>query len=231
MDDNNQSIVYRPSSIVHSVIFDMDGVIVDSERQWKALEGFFLQSLIPEWGSADQGRIIGLSVHDLYRLLTSEYNFTESKERFLDIYYEMAREIYGQKSSLIEGFPELLADLLEQSVPLALASSSPMNWTNIVLDRFKLHPAFRVVLSADELQGEGKPSPMIYLLTARRLGVQPEKCIVIEDSRNGVLSAKRAGMYCIGFRNGFNEEQDLSPADMVIHGFKELDWQRLQCLI
>src|SRR5438874_11096672 len=127
---------------MHAVIFDMDGVIVDSERQWKALEGFFLQSLIPAWSSADQDRIIGLSVHDLYRLLASEYNLTETKERFLDLYHEMAEEIYGQRASLIEGFPELLADLLHHSVPVALASSSPMTWINIVLDRFNLRSAF-----------------------------------------------------------------------------------------
>src|SRR5438874_11113109 len=101
MDDSDSPIVHRLSSIVlHAVIFDMDGVIVDSERQWKVLEGFFLQSLIPTWSSADQDRIIGLSVHDLYRLLVSEYDLTQAKEQFLDLYFEMAKEIYGQKASL-----------------------------------------------------------------------------------------------------------------------------------
>jgi beta-phosphoglucomutase-like phosphatase (HAD superfamily) len=65
------------------------------------------------------------------------------------------------------------------------------------------------------------------LLTARRLAAQPEQCIVIEDSMNGALSARRAGMFCLGIRNGFNDEQDLSAADMIINGFDEISWETL----
>ncbi len=217
--------------MIAALIFDMDGVIVDSELHWKSLEGFFLQSLVPAWSSADQGRIIGLSVHDLYRLLVEEYNVRETKERFLELYQQMANDIYGNKAALIQGFRELLDGLGEQDIPVALASSSPRSWINIVLRRFSLADAFRVVVSSDELQGEGKPSPAIYLRTAQLLGVDPTKCIVIEDSMNGVLSARRAGMLCIGFRNGFNQEQDLSQASMLIHSFAELDGESIQRLI
>ena len=142
----------------------------------------------------------------------------------------MANEIYGQKVSLIEGFAELLSILNKNKIPVALASSSPKTWIDIVLQRFHLLESFKVVVSADELEGDGKPSPAIYLLTAKRLGVSPDRCIAIEDSKNGVLSAKNAGMFCIGFRNGFNDEQDLSRADRIIHQFGELNWQMLQGL-
>jgi HAD superfamily hydrolase (TIGR01509 family) len=134
----------------------------------------------------------------------------------------MANQIYGQKVSLMPGFQESLSMLRANRVPVALASSSPMSWINIVLDRFDLSHAFDVVVSADELDGRGKPSPAIYLHTASKLGVKPEKCLVIEDSMNGVLSAKNAGMFCVGFRNGFNEEQDISRADIIIHDMAEL---------
>ncbi len=214
-----------------AVIFDMDGVIVDSELHWKTSEGFFLQSLVPAWDINDQDKIIGLAVHDVYRLLVDRYRLQKTEAQFLELYQEMANEIYGQKVSLIKGFPELLSTLYEHNVPVALASSSPKTWIDIVLQRFHLQKSFKVVVSADELKGEGKPSPAIYLLTASRLGVSPDRCIAIEDSKNGVLSAKNAGMYCIGFRNGFNDEQDLSRADRVIYGFDELDWATLQYLI
>jgi len=209
----------------------MDGVIVDSEIHWKKLEEYFLQSLIPTWTSADQDKIIGLGVHDLYTLLISQYGLQKTKQQFLELYQEMANKIYGQKVSLIAGFSDLLTTLNKNNIPVALASSSPRSWINIMLRRFGLQASFRVVVSADELEGEGKPSPAIYLLTAQRLGVSPTSCIAIEDSKNGVLSAKNAGMFCIGFRNGFNEEQDLSKADMIIHGFAELEWQTLQQLL
>jgi HAD superfamily hydrolase (TIGR01509 family) len=213
-----------------ALIFDMDGVIVDSELHWKSVEGFFLQSLVPTWSSADQVRIIGLSVHDLYRMLVSEYGVRHSKEEFLELYFDMARRIYGSQASLIEGFTDLLSTLHETGTPVALASSSPMTWIDIVLDRFDLRPSFDVVVSADELNGAGKPSPAIYLLTAEKLGVDPRACVVIEDSGNGVLSAKNAGMYCIGFRNGFNQEQDLSRADMLIDSLAEVNVAELQQL-
>jgi HAD superfamily hydrolase (TIGR01509 family) len=129
--------------------------------------------------------------------------------------------------SLLEGCAALLYALNSKNIPVALASSSPTSWINIMLDRFSLRDSFKVVVSADELVGQGKPSPAIYLLTATRLGVSSDRCIAIEDSKNGVLSAKNAGMFCIGFRNGFNEEQDLSRADIIIHHFAEFDWKML----
>jgi HAD superfamily hydrolase (TIGR01509 family) len=214
-----------------AVIFDMDGVIVDSEIHWKTTEGYFLQSLIPTWSINDQDKILGLGVHDLYALLVSTYQLQITREQFLELYQEMANVIYGEKVSLIEGFTELLSVLHAKHIPVALASSSPGTWINIMLERFTLRESFQAVVSADELEGEGKPSPAIYLLTAKRLSVSPTRCIAIEDSKNGVLSAKNAGMYCIGFRNGFNDEQDLSRADMIIQHFAELDWQTLRQLL
>lgn len=210
------------SRAIEAVIFDMDGVIVDSELHWKTLEGFFLQSLVQRWDAGAQSKIIGLSLDSLYTMLVEEYGLDKPKAEFVALYNEMAREIYEQRASLLPGFTELLAQLRESNVTLALASSSPMAWIDMVLDRFNLHGAFSLVVSADELAGEGKPSPAIYVLTARRLGVAPERCAVIEDSMNGVLSAKRAGMYCIGFQNDFNQEQDLSTADVLVQGFSEL---------
>jgi HAD superfamily hydrolase (TIGR01509 family) len=214
-----------------AVIFDMDGVIVDSEIHWKTTEGFFLQSLIPGWSLHDQDRIIGLGVLDLYTLLADTYRLQKTKDEFLEIYQEMANEIYGQKVSLIEGFTELLTALNANKIPVALASSSPTSWINIMLERFNLRDSFQVVVSADELEGVGKPSPAIYLRTATLMDVRPESCVAIEDSKNGVLSAKNAGMFCVGLRNGFNDEQDLSRADMIIHHFAEFDWKNLHNLI
>jgi HAD superfamily hydrolase (TIGR01509 family) len=219
--------VVNEVSVMDAVIFDMDGVIVDSEVHWKTTEGFFLQSLIPGWSANDQDRIIGLGVLDLYTILVDTYHLQKTKEQFLEIYQEMANKIYGQKVSLIDGFTDLLTALNTNHIPVALASSSPLSWINIMLERFDLRDNFQVVVSADELPGQSKPSPAIYILTATRLDVRPERCIAIEDSMNGVLSAKNAGMFCVGFRNGFNNEQDLSRADMIIHRFAEFDWKNM----
>lgn len=206
-----------------AVIFDMDGVIVDSELHWQSLEGFFLKSLIPAWTAADQVRIIGLSLPNSYSLLKSEYGLQTDEQEFFARYHAMATEIYKDKAQLLPGFSHTLEYLQKRKMPLAVASSSHRSWIEIVLDKFDLHSTFQVVVSADEVDSKGKPAPDIYLYTAGRLGVRPEDCTVIEDSRNGVLSAKSAGMFCIGIRNGFNEEQDLSAADLIIEGFGQLD--------
>jgi HAD superfamily hydrolase (TIGR01509 family) len=201
----------------------MDGVIVDSELHWKSLEGYFLQSLVPTWSAADQGRIIGMSLPNTYKLLKDEYGMEKDEQEFLAQYHIMATEIYKEKAQLLPGFSQTLAHLHKQNIPVAVASSSHRSWIELVLDKFDLQSAFQVVVSADEIGGKGKPAPDIYLYTANKLGVKPENCTVIEDSQNGVLSAKSAGMFCIGLRNGFNEEQDLSAADVIIEGFRQLD--------
>jgi HAD superfamily hydrolase (TIGR01509 family) len=213
--------------MIQALIFDMDGVIVDSELHWKSVEGFYLQSLVPGWSTADQGKIIGLSLDNLFSMLTDEYGFTGTKSEFLVQYHAMAEAIYREKVNLLPGFSELLSLLREKQVPVALASSSPHNWIDLVMEKFDLRDAFQVVVSAQDTGGAGKPAPDIYLYTARKLEVEPRDCVVIEDSQNGVLSAKQAGMYCIGLRNGFNEEQDLSEADTIVEGLGQVDWDML----
>ncbi len=136
---------------MQAFIFDMDGVIVDSELHWKKPEGFFLRSLVPNWTDADQTRIIGLSLDNMYRLLTTEYGVTHSKDDFLEVYMAMARQIYREMVSLMPGFAELMSDLHRRGTPVALASSSTRSWIDIVLDRFDLRSDFDAVVSADDL--------------------------------------------------------------------------------
>jgi HAD superfamily hydrolase (TIGR01509 family) len=232
MSDSPQRSQTAPSSIfhrlssAHAVIFDMDGVIVDSELHWKSLEGYFLQALIPGWTMQDQGKIIGLSLDNLYTMLADEYDLKEPRESFLAQYHAMAAQIYREKAALLPGFRETLDRLLALELPLALASSSPRSWIEIVLEKFDLRSAFRVVVSAEEVGGQGKPASDIYLHTARKLNVQPARCVVIEDSKNGALSARNAGMFCIGLRNGFNDEQDLSAAHVVVDGYAGLQFEQ-----
>jgi HAD superfamily hydrolase (TIGR01509 family) len=216
---------------MHAVIFDMDGVMVESESHWRIFERDFLTSLTSTWTQADQRKILGLGLDDLYTLLSSEYHVKTTKDQFVRRYHERAREIYGQHVALTEGFSDVLSLLNQHRVLVGLASSSPRNWIDLVLQRFGLQGSFQVVVSAEEVEGKGKPEPAIYLLTTQQLGVPAARCVAIEDSKNGVLSAKQAGMFCIGLRNGFNEEQDLSKADLIIHHLAELNWQTLQRLL
>jgi len=201
----------------------MDGVIIDSERYWKKAELTFFDKLLASWTKEDQQKIIGINVNDTYRLLANEYGLTISHKEFLRRVNGIAVEVYQNKCNLTDGFLELIEKLKTKNHKIALASSSLNEWIEIALERFSLKPFFDVVVSAEDINAPGKPAPDIYLHTAKKLEVDPKDCVVIEDSKHGVAAAKAAGMTVIGFRNGFNEKQDLSKADIEINGFKGLN--------
>jgi len=205
----------------------MDGVIIDSELHWKKAELTFFGKLLPHWTKEDQQKIIGINVNDTYRLLANKYGLTITHKEFLRRVNGIALEVYRNKARLLDGFLAVIKELKDQKIPTALASSSLIEWIDIVLERFQLKPFFDEVVSAEDISAPGKPAPDIYLHTAKKLQVPPEQCVVIEDSKHGVTSANAANMTVIGFRNGFNEAQDLSKADHIIHGFKEFDIKKM----
>lgn len=200
----------------------MDGVIVDSEFYWKKKEDEFYKDLIPNWSDDDQKKILGQSVKNIYKCFVDEYGITMSWEDFSKKYDQRAVAIYKNETSLIEGIEDLFISLLALQKKIALASASRESWITLVLERFAIGKYFNEVVSSDFVQGEGKPNPAIYNYTAKKLGLENKDCLVIEDSRNGVLAAKVARMQCIGFKNGFNDNQDLSDADVIVDSFIEV---------
>jgi len=205
--------------MIDTVIFDMDGVIVDSERHWKEFN--FIKSLVPSWNEEHHKKILGLDFTLMHKLLKEDFNANINEKELLDFYRNLALDIYKNRASLMPGFSELLTALKKENFKTAVASASPKEWIDIVIKRFKLSALFDEITSCYGANFKGKPYPDIYLHTAKQLGKRPEQCIVIEDSMNGVTAAKSAGMKCIGLRNGFNNHQDLSQADVVIKTFSE----------
>ena len=122
----------------------------------------------------------------------------------------------------IEGVIELINDLDENNFKLILASSSRMEIIDIILKKFNLSELFIAKVSGSEL-AHSKPHPEIFLRSAQLASSEPKECIVIEDSKNGVVAAKAAGMKCIGFLNPSSGDQDLKNADMVIRSFQEIN--------
>ena len=207
---------------IQAIIFDMDGVLVDSQLRWLEVQNDFLAGLVGTWGEEDQSRIIGMSIDDVHRLLVSEYGATVSRDEMLSYYQGLAGEIYGVKSLLLPGVKELIVQIKAEGFKLAVASSSIKSWIQIVLDRFELGEYFSAVVSSDDVGTKGKPAPDIYLKSCEMLEVSPGAAIAIEDSSKGIESAKAAGMFCLGLNNGFNQDQDLSSADAILNGFLNL---------
>lgn len=205
-----------------AIIFDMDGVITDSETHWQKEEYLLLKKLVHGWTRRDQNKLLGRTIEEAYGLLKKHYGLQMSKKSFMAQVDRIATGIYRKKANLMEGFLEFVKKL-KGKVPLALCSSSRRRWIELFLARYGLHKYFDAIVSFEDIgRRPGKPAPDIYLYTAKRLGVHPRDCMVIEDSRNGVKAGKSAGMFVIGLLNGSNNHQDIKASDVQATGFKEL---------
>jgi len=182
--------------MIKAVIFDMDGVMIDSEPLWEKTERILLGRREINYSPDYRDQIVGLNQNDSGRLLIDTFELPESVEEIIRERVDILTAIYEKELETVEGLVPLLNGLTDQQIPLAVASSSPMRVINFVLDMFSLNEYFSAVVSG-ECTEKGKPHPDIYLETARLLGVEPHECLAIEDSINGVLSAKAAGMLCI----------------------------------
>jgi HAD superfamily hydrolase (TIGR01509 family) len=205
-----------------AVLFDMDGVIVDSERHWVPLEE---KRIFPEavaaGGEVAAAEITGMNYRDVYDYLAERYETRVEKPEFVELYDDAAAELYGERAELMPGFPDLLADLRVDRADrrVALVSSSPHHWIRLVTDRFDLK--FDAVVSAEDVAA-GKPDPAVYERAADELGVPAGRCVAVEDSEHGVESAARAGAVVVGYRTEQNRDADLSTADVVVEGPGEL---------
>jgi len=203
-----------------AVFFDMDGVIVDSERYWRTEqpEHIFPATLAGEHPDLDE--TTGMNYREIYDHLDEHYETKISKAEYIDIFDAVAREIYSERVGLLDGFQDLVDDLQAASLPVAIVTSAPPAWHGIVTDRFEI--SVDETLSAEDIDGDGKPAPDIYQYAAEVVDREPGDCLVIEDSKNGVEAGKNAGMAVIAYRSGPNDDTDLSAADVVVESAAEL---------
>lgn len=213
------------------VVFDFDGVLYDSEKHWDVIENEYLMSRIPDWKPEYYKELIGRSLPEAY-LHLREKGLTLTEAQYSADYHNMADRLYAKFAQPLEGVDVLLNRLKFRNRKLAIASSSKHAWINAALQGSPLPFNISIIVSAeDELITKGKPAPDVYLMAAKLVDESPSRLIAIEDSRNGLLSAKAAGLYCIGLRNGFNESQDLNSADEIIYGYSPASIKRVMDLL
>ncbi|SHH41712.1 HAD family hydrolase [Halobaculum gomorrense] len=198
------------------VCFDMDGVLVDSEDYWHAAEREEILPRVLTDGSPtpDLDEVTGMYYGEIYDYLAEHYEVAVDKDEFMALYEETAESIYGERVNLLDGAAEFVDELRDAGVPVALVSSSPRDWIEVVLDRFDL--AFDLVAPAEEFDGPGKPEPGLYEEAIRDLGGTVTSAVAVEDSENGVRAAARSGAYTIAVRDDHNVDSDLSAADEVV---------------
>jgi len=207
---------------IKAVIFDMDGVIVESEfRNYKAK----LKVLEPFGVTFDYeyySQFPGNSNIVVWQKIIDDFQIDATAESLHKVDLVARDELIKQEGHIaIDGALDLIKKLSKKYV-LALASGSP---EHIILDTvkfFDIEKYFKFIISGETIEN-CKPAPDIFLITAKNIGINPENCVVIEDSANGVLAAKRAGMKCIGYVNLNSGKQDLSLAEKRVKNLSEID--------
>ncbi|GGG39800.1 ABC transporter ATP-binding protein [Croceivirga lutea] len=214
--------------MVKAVLFDMDGVIINSEPlHYKAYHQMFKDFGITVDASLYES-FTGMATLPICQILVDHFNLDyEAKElvarkrsHFKDLFFN------DPDLQLIDGVLERIQDYYENGLTLVLASSASMPNINNVFKRFNLDQYFVAKLSGADLQ-QSKPHPEIFNKAAAASGHKKENCMVIEDSTNGIIAAKAAGIYCVGYDSPNSKNQDYSQADKVIHSFEEIAFTKL----
>jgi beta-phosphoglucomutase family hydrolase len=200
---------------VQAVIFDMDGVLVDSEFLHTRAEKRTLDPYGIELSKEEINHYMGMGVNTMLASLIERYDLPVSRESLFRTHEKNLSDLFQKELKIMPGAREIITLFLDQKIKLALASSSSPSLIKLVLQKFELTPIFNVAISGEEVE-HGKPFPDIFLKTAELLNIKSDQCVVIEDSKNGVASAKSAGMFCIGFQSPNSMDQDISRADHIV---------------
>lgn len=205
------------------VIFDMDGVIINSEPIHQECERKIFKMLGVTVSDEDHNALVGATDETMWTKIGSLYDLPIKVHEAIQLKKSLYLE-YLKQETYIKPIPyvsELIANLYKNGFALALASSSPHEQIEFILSGFELKCYFHTIVSGEDV-AEGKPHPEIFLKAAEFVGAVPGSCVVIEDSYNGVMAAKSANMKCIGFVNPNSGNQDLGKADKIVHSFKEV---------
>jgi mannitol-1-/sugar-/sorbitol-6-/2-deoxyglucose-6-phosphatase len=223
---------FSKSSSIKAVIFDMDGTLVDSEPLWKEAEIEVFNRAGLHLTEDMIQNALGLNTIDAVKFWLSDLGFnTESYELFARDINEKAEELIKEKGKIMTGVDKVLEFFKSQSLPIAIASASRMSLIESVVKKHGLENYFQLLYS-DENEPLGKPNPGIFLSVAAQMNVDPQYCLVFEDSVNGILAAKAANMKVVAFLSTGNlEDTKYDIADMKLesfHNFGTSEYKRLK---
>ena len=218
--------------MLKAVLFDMDGVIVDTEPlHCKAYYNMFAAVNISVSVSLYES-FTGQSTISICRQLCTLFKLTETPETLVQLKRDFFKELFFNDDSLdlIDGVLELIKDYHNNGLTLVLASSASMITINNVFERFDLNKYFIAKLSGADLKAS-KPHPEIFIKAAMASGYSKNECMVIEDSTNGIAAAKAAEIFCIGFKSPHSKNQEYDDADLVISSFEEIRFEKVMSLV
>lgn len=209
----------RKTGDIKAVIFDRDGVIIDTDTLVLQSVFFGLEKMGVSATKKDVPLMAGKSIDALKEFLRSKWDFNFEEFRMIQrkYFYEHLNDAPYFLNTI-----KLIKKLHHQNKTLALTTSAGIEGTILILKKIGIYDMFKIIVTKEDCT-KFKPDPEPYITTARRLGVSPEDCVVIEDSETGVKAAKKANMYCIAVPNKHTKNQDFSLADRIISSTKKLE--------
>jgi HAD superfamily hydrolase (TIGR01509 family) len=208
--------------LIDAVVFDLDGLLLDSEEVWDDVREQLTRERSGRWHDGATRDMMGMSSLEWSRYMHDRLGLREAPEEINAEVVRRMQERYRQRLPLVPGAADAVRRLAARW-PLGLASSSNAELIELALELARVRDLFRVAVSSEEV-GRGKPAPDVYLEAARRLGVAPAHAAAVEDSHNGILSARAAGMRVIAVPNPTfpPRPEALAAADVVVGSLAEL---------
>ncbi|GET25557.1 hexitol phosphatase HxpB [Prolixibacter sp. NT017] len=208
---------------IEAVIFDMDGVIIDSEAIWKRAEQEVFSSvgveLSPELCEFTEAMTTAAVTQFWYeRFPWKEKSLAEVENKVI----ERVAGLIRQEGKAIDGVERFIRKIKQQGYKIGLATNSPALLIPVVLEKLGISDYFDAIASAEHEQ-EGKPSPAVYLSVIEKLGLTPDACVAIEDSPSGLMAARKAGMKTIAIVNDAHAKAEFGIADLIVNHYGELD--------
>jgi HAD superfamily hydrolase (TIGR01509 family) len=208
--------------VTEAVVFDLDGLLLDTEQVWDEVREALTRERGGRWHDRAQSDMMGMSSTEWSQYMHDVLGLSEPPDELNRLVVERMQDRYRERLPVVDGAVEAVRRLGARW-PLGLASSSNRPLIDLALERMGVSDLFQATVSSEEV-GRGKPAPDVYLEVARRLGVRPENVVAIEDSASGIRSAKSAGMRVIAIPNPHfpPPEEALAQADLVLESLAEL---------
>ncbi|HIB48146.1 MAG TPA: HAD family hydrolase [Flavobacteriaceae bacterium] len=218
--------------MLKAVLFDMDGVIVDTEPLHRKAYFMMFSDTNIDVPEAMYTGFTGQSTINICKQLVDHFSLEVSAESLVALKRKHFKKLFDTDTSLqlLDGVLDLIKDYYQNGLTLVLASSASMPNINRIFDRFDLNQYFVTKISGADLKAS-KPHPEIFIKAAEAAGQPRENCMVIEDATNGIKAAKAAGIYCVAYNSKHSTEQDYSQADKVVNSFGEIGYENVKGIV
>ncbi|MFC0604370.1 HAD family hydrolase [Winogradskyella pulchriflava] len=214
--------------MLKAVLFDMDGVIVDTEPLHRKAYFNMFNDVNIKVNEELYASFTGQSTINICKRLVDHFKLEDSPEYLVSLKRKHYKFLFenDDELALIDGVLERIKDYHANNVTLVVASSASMNGINQIFERFNLNQYFSAKFSGADLK-KSKPHPEIFIKAAESTGFDKSECMVIEDSTNGIKAASAAGIYCVGFKSEHSTGQDYSLANTIVSSFEEVAYAKI----